>query len=97
MTKFPRKNVPDVRIKLGAACMPSELASDRATICVNTERARIFFYRFLSLDMFSGPENGDNRKMVGKVGPSKIYLKEANVYMMKIEVILCFSSKIQVL
>ena len=31
MTKPPRKNVPDVGIELGAACMPSELASDRAT------------------------------------------------------------------
>ena len=31
MTKSPRKNVPDVGIELGAACMPSELASERAT------------------------------------------------------------------
>ena len=31
MTKSPRKNVPDVGIEPGAACMPSELASDRAT------------------------------------------------------------------
>ena len=31
MTKTPRKNVPDVGIELGAACMPSEHASDRAT------------------------------------------------------------------
>ena len=31
MTKSPRKNVPGVGIELGAACMPSELASDRAT------------------------------------------------------------------
>ena len=31
MTKSPRKNVPDVGIELGAACMPSELNSDRAT------------------------------------------------------------------
>ena len=31
MTKSPRKNVPDVGIELGAARMPSELASDRAT------------------------------------------------------------------
>ena len=31
MTKSPRKNVPDVGIELGAACMPSEFASDRAT------------------------------------------------------------------
>ena len=29
MTKFPRKNVPDVGIELGAACMPSGDASDR--------------------------------------------------------------------
>ena len=31
MTKSPRMNVPDVGIKLGAACMPSGHASDRAT------------------------------------------------------------------
>ena len=31
MTKSPRKNVLDVGIKLGAACMPSELASHQAT------------------------------------------------------------------
>ena len=31
MTKSPRKNVPDVVIELGAACMPSKHASDRAT------------------------------------------------------------------
>ena len=31
MAKSPRKNVPDVGIELGAACMPSEHASDRAT------------------------------------------------------------------
>ena len=31
MTKSPRKNVPDVEIELGPACMPGEHASDRAT------------------------------------------------------------------
>ena len=31
MTKSPRKNVPDVGIELGVACIPSELASDPAT------------------------------------------------------------------
>ena len=31
MAKSPRKNVPDIGIELGTACMPSELASDRAT------------------------------------------------------------------
>ena len=31
MTKSPWNNVPDVGIELGAACMPSELASDQAT------------------------------------------------------------------
>ena len=31
MTKSPPKNVPDMGIELGAACMPSVLASDRAT------------------------------------------------------------------
>ena len=32
MTKSPWKDVPDVGIELGAACMPSGHASDRATI-----------------------------------------------------------------
>ena len=31
MSKSPRKNVPDVGIEFGAACMPSGHASDRAT------------------------------------------------------------------
>ena len=38
MIKPPRKNVPDVGIELGAACMPSELASDRATAPDNARR-----------------------------------------------------------
>ena len=38
MTKSPRKNVPDVEIELGAACMPSELASDRATAPGETKK-----------------------------------------------------------
>ena len=32
MTKSPRKNVPDVGIEHGAACMPRGYASDRATV-----------------------------------------------------------------
>ena len=32
MTKSPRKNVSDVEMELGAACMPSGHASDRATV-----------------------------------------------------------------
>ena len=41
MTRSPRKNVPDVGIELGAACMPSELASDQATAPdVNSGRSR---------------------------------------------------------
>ena len=36
MTKFPRKNVPDAEIKLGAAYMPSKHASDQATKPGNT-------------------------------------------------------------
>ena len=31
MSKSLRKNVPDMGLELGAACMPSEHASDRAT------------------------------------------------------------------
>ena len=38
MTKSPRKNVPDVGIELGVACMPSELASDRPTAPGDNER-----------------------------------------------------------
>ena len=37
MTKSPPKNVPDVGIELGAACMPSGHASDRATTPVQTD------------------------------------------------------------
>ena len=48
------------------------------------------FYTFLSLEAFSRPESGDNRKKVGKVGPSKIYLQEIKVYMMKIKLIIFF-------
>ena len=36
MTKSPRKNVPDAGIEVGAACMPSEYASDQDTAPVNT-------------------------------------------------------------
>ena len=39
MTKSPRKNVPNVGIEIGAACMPSELASDRATAPGNLDGA----------------------------------------------------------
>ena len=50
-----------------------------------------YFYTFQSLDAFPRLENGDNRKKVGKVGPSKIYLQEIKVYLMKIKVIIvCF-------
>ena len=52
MTKSPRKNVPEVGIELGAACMPSELASDRATAPGFTHykikilTVVVYFYRF---------------------------------------------------
>ena len=63
-------------------------------ISVNTERAeqarKEYFYTFQSLDAFSRLESGDNRKKVGKVGPSKIYLQEIKVYLMKIKVIIGF-------
>ena len=45
MTKSPRKNVPDVGIELGAACMPSELASDRATAPGLQEKESIMVLR----------------------------------------------------
>ena len=38
MTKSPWKNVPDVGIELGAACMPSELTSDRIGLRSDTGR-----------------------------------------------------------
>ena len=38
MTKSPWKNVPDVGIELGEACMPSELASDRIGLGSDTGR-----------------------------------------------------------
>ena len=41
MTKSPRKNVPDVGIELGAACMPSELASDRETAPGRNEEGKL--------------------------------------------------------
>ena len=41
MTKSPRKNVPDVEIELGAACMRSGHASDRVTAPgISTKRKR---------------------------------------------------------
>ena len=48
------------------------------------------FYTFLSLEAFSRSEGGDNRTKVGKVGPSKIYLQEIKVYLMKIKFIIVF-------
>ena len=42
MTKSPWKNVPDVGIELGAACVPSELTSDGATAPV------ILLFRIMS-------------------------------------------------
>ena len=42
MTKSPRKNVPDVGIKLGAACMPSELASERKMIMKGLRLSAIY-------------------------------------------------------
>ena len=57
MTKSPRKNVPDVGIELGAACMPSGHASDRATapgsqtidriLSVHPSQGETFYLRLL--------------------------------------------------
>ena len=41
---------------------------------------------YTSIYTLSRPESGENRKKVGKVGPSKIYLQEIKVYLMKIKV-----------
>ena len=43
MTKSPWKNVPDMGIELGAACMPSEHASDRATAPGKKKKKRCFY------------------------------------------------------
>ena len=48
MTKSPRKNVPDVGIELGAPCMPSELASNRATAPDHS----VFFFVVLKCHTF---------------------------------------------
>ena len=44
----------------------------------------------LPLDTFSRPDRGDNRKMVEKVGSSKIYLQKIKVYLMEMKVIIDF-------
>ena len=41
MTKSPRKNVHDVGIELGAACMASGHASDRATVPGNDKVEKV--------------------------------------------------------
>ena len=57
-------------------------------ISINTKRGKL--YTFLSLDAFSKLESGDNRKNVGKMRQSKIYLQEINVYLKKIKVVIGF-------
>ena len=52
MTKSPQKNVPDVGIELGAACMPSELDSDRATAPGVPSRVQ---FRSFELTLGAGP------------------------------------------
>ena len=49
MTKSPRKNVPGVGIELGAACMPSGNASDRATAPGLSSRKMLGSCRFHSI------------------------------------------------
>ena len=51
MTKSPRKKVPDVGIELGAVCMPSELASDRATAPGWHKKASSLFLNMAKLCM----------------------------------------------
>ena len=41
---------------------------------------------YTSIYTLSRPKSGENRKKVGKVGPSQIYLQEIKVYLMKIKV-----------
>ena len=53
MTKSPRKNVPEVGIELGAACMPSELASDRATAPGEREGNNLFWSIKTSSDVLN--------------------------------------------
>ena len=50
MTKSPRKNVPDVGIELGATCMPSGNATDRAAGHIQgNQLVPEFLLRFLIL------------------------------------------------
>ena len=51
MTKSPRKNVPDVGIELGAACMPSEHASDRATAPGRAKEEHLMDKHYVSANM----------------------------------------------
>ena len=70
------------------------VSKDASNFCqYQASRASEYFYTFQSLDAFPRLESGDNRKKVGKVGPSKIYLQEMKVYLMKIKVIICFFFK----
>ena len=68
-------------------------------ISINTEQVEQEkkSFTYISLDAFSRPERGDNRKKVRKVGPSKIYLQVIKVYLMKIKGYCRFLNKIQVL
>ena len=50
-TKSPRKNVPDVGIKIGAACMPSGHAFDRITTPGSKICIVMFFLRVFILEI----------------------------------------------
>ena len=56
MTKYPRNNVPDVGIELGAASMPSELASDLATAPGLIKLQHEFYFILLSGLMVTAPQ-----------------------------------------
>ena len=56
MTKSPRKNAPNVGIELGAACMPSEHASDQVTV-----PGMITDYTWLLQNMYSITADYDYR------------------------------------
>ena len=77
MTKSPRKNVPDVGIELGAACMPSELASDRTTGLKAFFTLNKYLYNFTALTPSHKLELFD--KLVSPIGLKWLVVMKINI------------------
>ena len=60
MTKSPRKNVPDVGIELGVACMPSGHASDWATASGISSPGLYFITQYIINNPGADPPFGKN-------------------------------------